>query len=118
MGMLIVMYGTIGLLAVAWLILLLMNVVRLVRVIGYDGEDAADQRGWVVYGISAASLFMTCCVALVAWVAMEWVLKPLDPFKDTLGTIQLFGMARTNVTFVIITNIVIFILVMAQTFGS
>lgn len=95
-----------GLLAFAWLIVLLVNAFRLYKVVTVDDEgDRSDRRGWIVWGISFASLFTGCCVAIVAWVVMEWVLRPLDPFEDSVGTIWLFGMARTNASFVIITNI-------------
>jgi len=99
-------FGTLGLIFLVWLVILLMNVVRVVKVMGLDDEDKPDNRGWIVWGLSVASLFSGCCLAVIAWVVMEWVLKPLDPFEDSLGTIQLFGSARTNVSFVIITNII------------
>jgi len=102
----IAMWAFVALLVLAWLVLLLMNVLRLVKVVRLDEEDKADNRGWIVWGLSVAGLFTGCCFAIVTWVVMEWLLKPLDPFEDSLGTIQLFGSARTNITFVIITNVI------------
>jgi hypothetical protein len=109
-------WGTLGLIFLVWLLIMLMNVVRLIKVLRLDDEDKPDTRGWIVWGVSVGSLFFQCCVALIAWVVMEWVLKPLDPFEDSLGTIQLFGSARTNVSFVIISNI-IFVAVWGLGFG-
>lgn len=102
----ILMWVFLALLAFAWFILVVVNVVRLVRVVGLEEDEKADNRGWIVWGLSMGSLFTGCCLAVVTWAVMEWVLRPLDPFEDSLGTIQLFGVAKTNITFVIITNVI------------
>ncbi len=100
--MIYLIFGVYGLLFLAWLGVLLMNVIKLVQVMRLEGDDKPVQRGWIVFGLSAFSLFFGCCPAVIAWVVMEWVYKPLDPFEDSLGTIHLFGLARTNVGFIIV----------------
>ncbi len=95
-----------------------MNVLRFVRVGRLDPEDAPDDRARKVWIASVASLFLGCWLAGITWLVMEWVLRPLDPMEDTLGSIHLIGTARTNVAFVLLTNVVILTAACFQFLGS
>lgn len=107
----IVLGLTMVLFALVWLIVVLTNILRAVKVARLEGPDKPENRGWIVFGLSVASLFSGCCLALITWVVMEWVFMPLDPFEDSLGTIQLTEKARSNVAFVIVSNLILLLVV-------
>lgn len=104
---LIALYVVLAVYAVAWFALVATNAWRLVQIVGLQGEDRADNRGWMVWTASVASLFAGCLVAVIVWGAVEWVLPPPDPFEDSIGTIHLMSLARTNLGFVIVSNVVV-----------
>lgn len=93
-------------LSLAWLVVLILNGVRLMQVMRLEPSEAPKTGAWVAWGLSVAGMFMSGCMALVAWVVIEWVLPPVDPFEDTLGTVQLYTRARGNISFMIISTIV------------
>ncbi len=99
----------IGLFALIWLVYLALNAWRVFGVMRLEGSDKPDNRAWAVWGLSLGSLFAGCVLAAITWVVMEWVMRPLDPFEDSVGTIQLFTSARGNVGFVLVSNVVLVI---------
>src|SRR5690606_37882612 len=100
---------TVALFLVVWLGYVLANAWRVMKVMRLDPSDKPDNRAWVVWSMSVGGVFAGCVLAAVTWVVMEWVLRPLDPFEDSLGSIQLISAARGNVGFTIVSNIVLFI---------
>lgn len=101
--------GAAAVVALAWMALLLLNAGRAWQAWRLEPEERPDARARNVWIASVAGLFLGCPVAAVTWVVLEWVLRPVDPMEDPVGSIRLLALARTNVTFVLVVSAVVIV---------
>lgn len=106
-GASVALYVALGAGLLAWFAVVVANAWRLVQVLKLEGDDRADHRAWAVWTGSVASLFLGCAVAAVVWGVVESALPPIDPLEDSTGSVQLAALARSNLMFVVISNLLV-----------
>ena len=100
-------FAALALFGALWVGVAVANVARWWQLRSLEPEDAPDVRARNVWLASVAGLFLGFPIAAVTWVVIEWVLVPVDPMEDSVGSIQLLSIARTNIVFVLVASVIL-----------